>query len=77
MRLINVDESYCKICYYVATQLVPDTNAQALTAALDTVVRRAEASCSSHPAGDPEKADVHDYLGEAGNAIPYGIHQLP
>lgn len=44
MRLIYVDESYCKVCYYVVALLVPDTEAQALTAALDTVVHQAAAS---------------------------------
>jgi hypothetical protein len=28
------------------------------------------------PAGDPEKVEVHDFLGEAGKAIPYGIYDL-
>jgi Rhodopirellula transposase DDE domain len=28
------------------------------------------------PAGDPEKVEVHDFLGEAGNAIPYGVYDL-
>jgi Rhodopirellula transposase DDE domain len=29
-----------------------------------------------HPAGDPEKVQVHDFAGEAGKAIPYGIYDL-
>jgi hypothetical protein len=28
------------------------------------------------PAGDPEKVDVHDFIGEAGKAIPYGVYDL-
>jgi len=28
------------------------------------------------PAGDPEKVDVHDFIGEASKAIPYGIYDL-
>lgn len=28
------------------------------------------------PAGDPEKVDVHDFIGEAGKAIPYGVYEL-
>ena len=28
------------------------------------------------PAGDPEKVDVHDFVGEAGKAIPYGVYDL-
>ena len=28
------------------------------------------------PAGDPEKVDVHDFLGEQGKAIPYGVYDV-
>ena len=28
------------------------------------------------PAGDPEKVEVHDFIGEAGKAIPYGVYDL-
>ena len=28
------------------------------------------------PAGNPEKVDVHDFLGEAGKAIPYGVYDV-
>jgi hypothetical protein len=28
------------------------------------------------PAGDPEQVEVHDFLGEAGKAIPYGVYDL-
>lgn len=28
------------------------------------------------PAGDPEKVEVHDFLGEMGKAIPYGVYDL-
>jgi len=28
------------------------------------------------PVGDPEKVQVHDFLGEAGKAIPYGVYDL-
>jgi Rhodopirellula transposase DDE domain len=28
------------------------------------------------PAGNPEKVDVHDFIGEAGKAIPYGVYDL-
>jgi len=28
------------------------------------------------PAGDPEKVEVHDFIGEAGKAIPYGVYHL-
>jgi Rhodopirellula transposase DDE domain len=28
------------------------------------------------PAGDPEKVEVHDFPGEAGKAIPYGVYDL-
>ena len=28
------------------------------------------------PAGDPEKVDVHDFLGEQGKAIPYGLYDV-
>jgi Rhodopirellula transposase DDE domain len=28
------------------------------------------------PAGDPEKGQVHDFVGEAGKAIPYGVYDL-
>jgi hypothetical protein len=28
------------------------------------------------PAGDPEKVEVHDFAGEAGKAIPYGVYDL-
>ena len=28
------------------------------------------------PAGDPEKVEVHDFVGEAGKAIPYGVYDL-
>ena len=28
------------------------------------------------PAGDPEKVDVHDFIGAAGKAIPYGVYDL-
>ena len=28
------------------------------------------------PAGDPEKVDVHDFIGEAGKAIPYGVYDV-
>lgn len=28
------------------------------------------------PAGDPEKVEVHDFIGEAGKAIPYGVSDL-
>ena len=28
------------------------------------------------PTGDPEKVEVHDFIGEAGKAIPYGIYDL-
>jgi hypothetical protein len=28
------------------------------------------------PAGDPERVDVHDFIGEAGKAIPYGVYDL-
>jgi len=47
VQLVYVDESYCKVCYYVVALLVPDTEAQALTTALDTVVRQATKSYNS------------------------------
>jgi transposase len=28
------------------------------------------------PAGDPEQVQVHDFIGEAGKAIPYGVYDL-
>jgi hypothetical protein len=28
------------------------------------------------PAGDPEEVEVHDFIGEAGKAIPYGVYDL-
>lgn len=28
------------------------------------------------PSGDPEKVEVHDFPGEAGKAIPYGVYDL-
>ena len=28
------------------------------------------------PAGDPEQVDVHDFIGPAGKAIPYGVYDL-
>jgi hypothetical protein len=28
------------------------------------------------PTGDPEKVEVHDFAGEAGKAIPYGVYDL-
>jgi hypothetical protein len=28
------------------------------------------------PAGDPEKVEVHDFIGQAGKAIPYGVYDL-
>ena len=28
------------------------------------------------PAGNPEKVEVHDFIGEAGKAIPYGVYDL-
>jgi hypothetical protein len=28
------------------------------------------------PAGDPERVEVHDFIGEAGKAIPYGVYDL-
>jgi hypothetical protein len=28
------------------------------------------------PTGDPEKVEVHDFIGEAGKAIPYGVYDL-
>ena len=28
------------------------------------------------PAGDPEKVEVHDLIGEGGKAIPYGVYEL-
>lgn len=28
------------------------------------------------PQGDPERVDVHDFLGEQGKAIPYGVYDL-
>ena len=28
------------------------------------------------PAGDPERVDVHDFPGEAGKAIPYGVYDV-
>jgi hypothetical protein len=44
VRLVYVYESYCNIYYYVIALLVSDTEVQALTTAVDTVVRRATAS---------------------------------
>lgn len=57
MRLVYVDESYCKICYYVVALLVPDNKAHALTAALDTVVHRATDSYN----GIKPTAELHGY----------------
>lgn len=57
MRLVYVDESYCPDCYYVAALLVPDTAVQALTAALDTVVRQAAVNYS----GITPTAELHGY----------------
>lgn len=57
MRLVYVDESYCNVCYYVVALLVPDTEAQALTTALNTVVRRATASYY----GIGPTAELHGY----------------
>ena len=28
------------------------------------------------PAGTPERVEVHDFVGEAGKAIPYGVYDL-
>jgi hypothetical protein len=28
------------------------------------------------PTGDPEKVEVHDFIGEAGKAIPHGVYDL-
>jgi hypothetical protein len=28
------------------------------------------------PTGDPEKVEIHDFIGEAGKAIPYGVFDL-
>jgi hypothetical protein len=28
------------------------------------------------PAGDPERVDVHDFIGELGKAIPYGVYDV-
>jgi hypothetical protein len=28
------------------------------------------------PAGNPEKVEVHDFLGEKGKAVPYGVYDL-
>ncbi|MGH3832927.1 MAG: hypothetical protein ACRDRS_21220, partial [Pseudonocardiaceae bacterium] len=57
MRLVYVDESYCRDCYYVVALRVPDTEVQALTAALDQVVRRATASYD----GIEPTGELHGY----------------
>lgn len=44
MQLVYVDESYCEECYYMAALLVPETEIQVLTTALDSVTRRATAN---------------------------------
>ncbi|MGH3898027.1 MAG: DUF3800 domain-containing protein [Pseudonocardiaceae bacterium] len=57
VQLIYVDESYCKVCYYIVAFLVPDNEVQALTIALDTVVNQAT---NSYDAISPT-AELHGY----------------
>ncbi|MFC5286830.1 DUF3800 domain-containing protein [Actinokineospora guangxiensis] len=57
MRLIYVDESYCKACYYVVALLVPETSVRPLGAALDTVVIDA----SWGYGGINSQAELHGY----------------
>ena len=57
VRLVYVDESYCKVCYYVAALLVPETEVRSLSAALDEVVGKAAGSFL----GLSSTAELHGY----------------
>jgi hypothetical protein len=75
VQLVYVDESYCNVCYYVVALLVPDTEAQALTTALNTVVRRATASYY----GIGPTAELHGYdpfQGKATGSGPSPRHRI-
>jgi hypothetical protein len=57
VRMVYVDESYCRACYYVAALLVPETERRSLSTALDDVVGRATRSFP----GLESTAELHGY----------------
>ncbi len=42
----------------------------------ELIGRYARAGREWRPSGDPRRADVHDFPGEQGKAVPYGVYDL-